>query len=472
MGARYSWGWTARWACVICVLAATALPGVATARKPYDLSQVLKMSDRAKAKLPKRTLNRAIRKYGLKAVALRRSFVKKHTSQYKVKIPEPAKYKVRDQCGSGNCWIFASGRVLASKMHSKGREAPMLSSSFVNYYNMRQTARALLSEFAKQKKGSAPDLSRVAEADEGGFQIWAMDIIKKHGYVPADKMPLTADGSKPGLYINRLQSMLARAQRDFTRANKAKAGKGEQRKLLQRYTKQVDQLLGTALGKPPKRFTYNGKKYTPKTFAKQYLKVGDKQLDYVTLTNYSNRGYNRRYESGVSPGMPRFNEYNVSMNVIQQAIKRTVRKGEAVLFGVNVDSDNPHRADIKGGARDSKGILSLSAFNYRNLIPSSRLAKRDKLNAGLAGANHAMAITGYDPVPGKRGKVRKWRVENSHGIKAGDRGLFHMYDDYMRHHVEDVVVPRWAVPKNILKKADARPVIKDEWNPGQVRLPK
>ena len=458
------------WVLFLAVMAATALPGVAQAGKPYDLSKVLKMSDRAKSRLPRRTLNRAIRKYGLKAVALRRSFVKKHNNSYKVTIPKPLTYKVRDQCSSGNCWIFASGRVMASKMHRNGRTAPMLSSTFVNYYNMRQTARALLSEFAKDNKGAKPDLSRVSEADEGGFQIWAMDIIKKHGYVPAEKMPLTADGSNPGLYINRLQSMLAKAQRDFSRAGKAKAGKGEQRALLQRYNKQVDQLLGTALGKPPARFTYNGKKYTPKTFAKKYLGVTDNQLDYVTLTNYSNRGYNRRYESGVSPGMNRFNEYNVSMDVIQQAIKRTVRKGEAVLFGVNVDSDNPHRADIKGGSRDAKGILSLSAFNYRNLIPSSRLAKRDKLNAGLAGANHAMAITGYDPAPGKRGSVRKWRVENSHGIKAGDKGFFHMYDDYMRHHVEDVVVPRWAVPKHILKKADARAVIKDDWNPGQVRV--
>ncbi len=470
MQGRCRWNWSL-WVLTLAAMLAT-VPGSALAGKPYDLGKVLKMSDRAKARLPKRVLNRAVRKYGLKAVALRRSFVKKHNNNYKVTIPKPAKYKVRDQCGSGNCWIFASGRVMASKMHRKGREAPMLSSSFVNYYNMRQTARALLTEFSKAEKGARPDLSRVTEADEGGFQIWAMDIMKKHGYVPAEKMPLTADGAKPGLYVNRLQSMLAKAQRDFSKVDKAKSANKQRTGLLRKYNKQIDSLLGTALGKPPRRFTYKGKKYSPKTFAKDYLKVTPSQLDYVTLTNYSNRGYNRRYESGVSPGMKEFNEYNVSMDVIQQSIKRTVRKGEAVLFGVNVDSDNPHRADIKGGPNNAKGILSLGAFNYRNLIPSSRLSKRDKLNAGLAGANHAMAITGYDPTPGKRGKVTKWRVENSHGAKAGDKGFFHMYDDYMRHHVEDVVVPRWAVPKHILRKADARAVIKDDWDPGQAHIPK
>ena len=48
------------WVLFLAVMAATALPGVAQAGKPYDLSKVLKMSDRAKSRLPRRTLNRAI----------------------------------------------------------------------------------------------------------------------------------------------------------------------------------------------------------------------------------------------------------------------------------------------------------------------------------------------------------------------------------------------------------------------------
>ena len=154
--------------------------------------------------------------------------------------------------------------------------------------------------------------------------------------------------------------------------------------------------------------------------------------------------------------MPAFDEYNVSMDVMQKAVKKTLRKGEAVLFGVNVSEDQPHRADFANAPKKAKGILSMKAFNYRNLIPAPRLSKRDKLRAGLWEANHAMAITGYDP-GSKRGTVRKWKVENSHGASSGDKGFLHMYDDFFRKHVEDVVVPRSAVPARVLKLIDARP---------------
>ena len=455
---RTSWF---RLPCLVLLGIALVLPSLADAerrrRRPnVDLKKVLTMSDRAKARLPKSVLRRAVHKYGLKAVALRKSFVKKHSDAYRYKIPQHPSYKVRDQQYSGNCWIFSTGRVLASKLHKKGRKSPLLASSFVNYHSMRQTARALLKEAYRDKLGR-PDLSRVAEADEGGFEVWAMKIVKRQGFVPAEKMPLTADGSDPGLYLNRLQTLLGKAKLDFAKLSRGKGTATKRKAMLKRYEKKVDQLLDMSIGKPPKSFTYEGKRYTPRTFASRYLGLKPRDLDYVTLTHYPTRGWNRRYKGGGgSPGMPAFDEYNVSMKTMQAAVKKTLRKGEAVLLGVNVSEDQPHRADFKNAPKNAEGILSLRAFNYKRLIPAPRLSKRDKLKAGLWEANHAMAITGYDP-GSKRGSVKKWKIENSHGADSGDKGFFHMYDGFFRKHVEDVVVPRSAVPASVLKQLDARP---------------
>jgi bleomycin hydrolase len=221
----------------------------------------------------------------------------------------------------------------------------------------------------------------------------------------------------------------------------------------------VDDLLQTALGKPPKQFRYKGQRYTPRTFSKNFLGLRDRDLDYVTLTHYPNRAWNRGYCTTATPGMQPFTEYNVSKSVIQQAVKKTLSDGEAVLFGINAGDDHPHRATGKHLPDKAKGILSKAAFKYKNLIPSPSLSKRDKLKAGLSGADHAMAITGYNPGM-KRGSVQKWKVENSHGTDTGDKGYFHMYDDYFRRHVEDVVVPRSSVPKSVLKQLESRPVLK------------
>ncbi len=286
-----------------------------------------------------------------------------------------------------------------------------------------------------------------------------MNIIKRHGFVPDKVMPMSADAADPGVYVNRLQTLLAKAQRDFTTIKRGPGAGLKRSAMLSSYERQVDQLLTTAIGKPPREFQYEGKRYTPRTFASRYLGLQPQDLDYVTLTNYTNHGAYRRYRSGVSPGMNAFEEYNVPMEVIQRAVKRTVRQGEAVLFGINVDESHPHRVNADDGPDKAKGILSAKAFNYNLLIPDTKVSKRVQLQAGLNPANHAMAITGYDPGGKKRGAVRKWKVENSHGKDTGDHGYFHMYDDFFRQNVEDVVVPRANVPKSVLRRLERKPVL-------------
>jgi len=152
-------------------------------------------------------------------------------------------------------------------------------------------------------------------------------------------------------------------------------------------------------------------------------------------------------------GMRPFAEYNVAMPVLQRAVQDTIRSGQAVYVAANVSSDNPYRAEGKK-VPAAKGILSLAAFKYEDLIPQHSLTKHDRLKAGISTANHAMAITGFDPTG--RGKVGKWLVENSWGPTAGDAGHWHMYNDFFRQYVEGVAVPRAVVPKEILERCDAR----------------
>lgn len=450
-----------RWLVACLTLLLLALSPLSGLARKQDLSYVLKLGDRAKAHLPQRTLRRAVHQFGLKEVALSQSFVKRHNSHYKYEVPgagPKGETCIRDQQYSGNCWIFATGRVLTSKLRRSGRPTPQLSASFVNYHTLREAGRAVLREAARSNRRT-PNLANVENVDEGGYQVWAMDMIKRHGFVPESKMPLTADAADPGVYTNRLQALVTRAKRDFARLDASTPeGKKLKRARLKLYDQQLDELLHTTIGKPPKRFTVGGKKYTPKSYAKALGLTKDK-TEYVTLTHYPNRAWNRRYVTTYE-GLKPIEEYNVSMDVIQNAVKKTIRHKEAVLFGTNVSEDHPNRANVKHDPR-AKGILSMKAFKYRNLIPETRLSKRDRLNAGISEANHAMAITGYDP--GKKpGSVRKWKVQNSHGAESGDKGLLHMYDDFFRQNVEDVVVPRWAVPKSVLRKLESKPILKNE----------
>ena len=70
------------------------------------------------------------------------------------------------------------------------------------------------------------------------------------------------------------------------------------------------------------------------------------------------------------------------------------------------------------------------------------------------GGAHAVVIVGYDLEPGTN-IVRKWKIKNSWGKKAGDHGYMHMYRDFFRlfawgfNYAVDGTVPH---PQNPRKK--------------------
>jgi bleomycin hydrolase len=54
------------------------------------------------------------------------------------------------------------------------------------------------------------------------------------------------------------------------------------------------------------------------------------------------------------------------------------------------------------------------------------------MQAGL----HAVEIVGADLTP--EGRVIKFKIKNSWGDERGDKGFFHMYQDYFRHFAQEV----------------------------------
>ena len=439
------------------LVAAWAVPGISFAGRGPRLNQVLSLSDRAKAKLPPRTKQRAIQRYGLKPMALRRSFIKKHNTHYKYQIPmERAPHQVLNQKKSGRCWAFAMDRVLESKVAKKGKAPTEISKSFINYHALRTKSLALLVTAAKMGQRQPAKLSGMLS--EGGTQSRALDITMKYGVVPESKMPSTADGANSGVFLNQLQILIVKAQRSFGQIKGGPEANPKRQKVFNTYARQAQRLLDTTVGKPPRKFKVDGKFYTPKTYAQNYLGLNKGDLDYVVLSHDPTHAFNRRYqEKGV--GMKPFEGYNVSMKTMQQAMKKTIRGGESIYFATNVSANNPYRVgDGPHDPKEARGVLSLRAFNYDALIPSTKISKRDRIRTGISPTNHAMTITGYDPGK-KRGSVLKWKVDNSWGTAVGDKGHFHMYDDFFRQYGTKVLVPRSSVSKSVLAKIEGAPLV-------------
>jgi bleomycin hydrolase len=439
-----------------------ALAGPTLARSQAISRRILRLDAEQKAALPPEELRRAVQKFGLKAMALRPEFRKEHTRDYAVTVPDDAHFAVKDQDGSGDCWIFATGRVLRAKLRNRGCKAvPLLSPAFVNYHTLRSKAYGLLEQAATADVSQDVELAQVRKhLDEGGEHFLVMDVLRRHGFVPEQVMPLTADRRDPALYIGQLQALVARGLRDLRlMPHDTERARQRQKKIVRSYKRQVDKLLALTVGAPPKSFEFHGQRYTPKGYARRGLALLGRDLDYVTLSHDPTLNFGRRHAVGTDPGLPSGVDYNVNMELLQQAIRAALDSGEPVYFATNIDGGNPYHAEGAQLPTWANGLLSKAAFDYALFGLADTMTKHDRLRAKLFESNHAMAFTGYDSAA-TPGTVRKWKVENSHGKDAGDGGFLHMYDDYFRSYVTEAAVPRWAVPTELLRRLEARPVVK------------
>lgn len=434
---------------VVILLALATLGQLAWARRESVPSSV------AKAQRT-RQIRRDVQERGLRSAAVNQSFVRRHQSGYAVKVPQAP---IRDQEKSGRCWAFAWTRTLQSMAQSKGQDTGALSPSFINYYALRDLAHGAI-DHARRGASKPEHHTYYLDGDmlgEGGYSHWANTIVKRHGIVPETKMRSnTYDSRESSVLQNQLHRLVTAATRDIWRGEKTAR---ERRAIATKYKKQVDQLLDTMIGAPPKRFTIDGKTYTPKSYLKDYMKLANEDLQFVNLTNDPSRAWNRRYrESFAGKGIPENETYNVSMSTMQHAVKQTLKSGVAVNVAVNVDWDNPHRVAPQGSrSSDANGILSLKAFRYGKLVPTAKLSRRDRMGHYVSMSNHMMAITGYNP--GGKGKEARWLIDNSHGKDTFRGGRFDMYDDYFRNYVEEVTVPRGMLPKSVLKKIEGKPAL-------------
>jgi bleomycin hydrolase len=423
-------------------------------------SSVTSRASASKA-LRTRKIHQQVQRDGLRTSAVNKPFTSRHRTNYSVRVPETP---IRDQYKSGRCWTYAWTKTLQTMAMQKGGKPGKLSASFINYHALRTQAYGAINHALRGAEKPEHHLYYL-DGDmvgEGGYAHWANQIVKKYGMVPEEKMSSnTFDARESHLLQNKLHRIVTAAYRDIW--NTSTGAKKKRRAIARKYKKQVDQLLKTMIGAPPRRFTVevDGKKetYTPQTYRKNFLKLADNDLEFVQLTHDPTRAWNRRYrESFYGKGIPENESYNVSMSTIQRAVKKTLKKGVAVNVAVNVDWDNPHRvANRDHKSSKTNGILSLRAFGYDKLVPTPKLSKRERMEHSVSLSNHMMAITGYQP--GRGNRQARWLIDNSHDAKHFRKGRFDMYNDFFKHYVEEVTVPKSALPKALLRKLESKPAL-------------
>jgi bleomycin hydrolase len=149
---------------------------------------------------------------------------------------------------------------------------------------------------------------------------------------------------------------------------------------------------------------------------------------------------------------------NVTMDSMKEACIKMLRAGLPIFFG----SDVGKFSNSQSGIMDTELVDYELGFNVR-----LGMSKKQRLDVGESAMTHAMVLTAVHLERDEEGKDKsvRWRVQNSWGEAAGDKGWFVMTDKWMDEWVYQAVVEKRFVSKEVLDVLEKEPVVLPLWDP-------
>jgi len=198
------------------------------------------------------------------------------------------------------------------------------------------------------------------------------------------------------------------------------------RKLSPQWKDAINAVLDSYMGKNVTEFTYEGKKYTPKSFL-EMTKI--KPSDYVTISSFTNYPNYKPFLLDIPDNFSNGLFYNLPLDEFVQNIDNALDKGFTVALDCDVSeatfSGKNGVAVIPENEADANTITS-EIKPEKNITADFRQAEFENLTTT---DDHLMHITGK--VKDQKGNLY-YKVKNSWGTKSGKDGFVYMSVAYLK----------------------------------------
>lgn len=318
-----------------------------------------------------------------------------HNSDYKVLVP--AQSEIKNQCNLSTCHLHAWVTMLEHDYLKSNPHSIRLST---HYLSAKMWLKRSLDTIDNKDKDSVTLEANVLASKKS---------IEEFGLIPDEVWMLNRNFQKAP-YSDRMQeyiqNIVSRAKWDVEQEFDERAKK----QIREDAKNKIRALFENMIGPFPEKFEYAGKTYDPKSFMRHYFPSVAAPLVRLSVNTFDT--------SANTTNKNEANSYNMNINSVEKIARQLLDKGETVYLSYD---HNPHFVDT------NTGIMSLAAFSYpKDASPLSR-EQRNFCNHKCSG--HAVQIVGYDFDP-VTNKVIKWKIQNSWGEQRGERGFYHMYNDY------------------------------------------
>ena len=178
--------------------------------------------------------------------------------------------------------------------------------------------------------------------------------------------------------------------------------------------------------------------------------------DYVPLYSIPTLAFDHKYEIDLDrtvSDQPNLCFVNVPLDTLKDLARKSLLDSSAVWFGCDVGQESNRE----------NGLMIPRLYDYESLYGMSfGLSRQELFETYSSTPGHNMVFTGMDIVDGK---VRKWLVENSWGESRGKGGYFTMLDEWFDDYVQEIVVHRKYVPRQILDVFKTQATVLPPWDP-------
>lgn len=352
---------------------------------------------------------------------------------------------VKNQNRTGTCWCFSGLGFLESELLRMGKGEYDLSEMFIVNHSY------------KDKADKYVRLHGYLNFAQGGSFGDVLYAAKHYGLVPESVM----NG------LNYGENMHVHGEMESAAANYLEAIiKNPNRKLSTAWKKGFDGIIDAYLGELPEKFTYNGKEYTPKSFAEE---LGLNIDDYVSLTSFTHHPFYSTFPIEVQDNWRWDLSYNLPIDELMQVFDNAINNGYSIAWASDVSEKGFSRngvavaADIESMERsgsDQDRWLGLSQTQKDQEIKKmlekpcqeikvTQELRQEEYDNYKTTDDHGMLI--YGIAKDQTGK-KFYMVKNSWGTDSKYKGTWYASETFVAFKTMNIVVHKNAIPKEIRAK--------------------
>lgn len=352
----------------------------------------------------------------------------------------------KNQYKSGTCWSFSSLGLVESELLRMGKGEYDLSEMFIVRNAYDEKAKRYVRMHGTLNFGGG-----------GGFSDWVF-VWKNYGIVPEGAYDgLTIGNDK---HVHGEMDAVLQAYVDAVTKNK-------NRELSPAWIKGYNGVLDAYLGDYPKTFEYDGKEYTPRSFADE---LGINPNDYVEITSFTHHPFYTQFILEIPDNWLYSIVYNVPLDEMIEIMDHAIEEGYTMAWGSDVSDKGfswtngvaiipeADLEDMSGTEREKWEKLTdrekqkqLYDFDEPGDEKEITQEMRQKdFDNWQTTDDHGMQITGI--AEDQEGN-KYYIVKNSWGLTGNDyEGFFYASEPFVKLKTTSIMLHKDAVPKAIREK--------------------